>query len=71
MSGFACSKSGTFGKIIREYTSQTTQESFVVIEWGPMRWVSPVLKQDVYFCKSGFEAEARAEAEAWVNEVKK
>ena len=71
MSGFACSKSGTFGKIVREYTSYLTNEKFVVIEWGPMRFFTPVLKQDVYFCKSGFEAEARAEAEAWFNEVKK
>ena len=71
MSGFACSKNGTFGKIVREYTSHLTNEKFVVIEWGLLRWVSPVLKKDVYFCKSGFEGEGRAEAEAWFNEVSK
>ena len=64
--GYVVSKAGTFGTPLRSVTSDLTGEEIVIVRWGPLGWVSPVPAQELYQCKSSYEAEARAEAEDWV-----
>ena len=66
--GYVVSKAGTFGTPLRSVSSDLTGEEIVIVRWGPLGWVSPVPAQELYQCKSSYEAEARAEAEDWVQE---
>jgi len=68
MSGFIVSKGGTFGTVQRRYMTEEFVP-MVVIEWGPLRWVTPVREADVKRLESPYESEAREEAEAWLKEA--
>ena len=64
---YVVTRAGTFGAVVRTYTTTAGVPS-VVIRWGPLGWVSPVFAKDVRLLKSRYEAEARAEAVAWLRE---
>jgi hypothetical protein len=59
---------GTIGKIKRFYRSDTTGEPYVVIEWGPLRWVRPARCADT---KTFHGPNARKDAEKWILEQQK
>jgi NAD kinase len=65
MSGCIVSKRGTFGTVKRWYTTEAGVPC-VVIEWGPLGWLTPVEEADCKRLRSRFESEARAEAEEWI-----
>jgi hypothetical protein len=62
--GYVVSRYGTFGVEHRSYTNESGVR-MVVIRWGPMGWLTPVLESEVHRLRCSFESEARAEAEAW------
>lgn len=65
MSGYVVSRDGTFGVVTRTFDNLDGQK-IVVIQWGPLRWVTTRYAEDVHALSSPYEAEARAEAKAWV-----
>jgi hypothetical protein len=68
MYGYVCSKNGTFGTVHREYISETTGEKMVIVKWGVLGWLTPVLEKNLQQLRSPYERLARKEAE---NLVKK
>lgn len=65
--GYVVSKGGTFGAIERCYMTGDGKEA-LVIRWGPLRWITPVLEADCKRLRSPYESEAKTEAEAWLRE---
>jgi hypothetical protein len=65
--GYVITKGGTFGVVVREYTSERGAPC-VVIRWGPLGWITPVEAADCYQLRSSYESEARIEAERWLRE---
>lgn len=47
MTGYVCSKYGTFGVVEREYLT-TEGVEMVLIKWGPLSWITPVRKDEVF-----------------------
>ena len=61
--GYVVSKAGTFGAEERRYRTYEGGVEVVLIAWGPLRWLTPVLASDVIVLQSQYESEARAETE--------
>ena len=66
MNGYVVSRGGTFGTVVREWVSALTGKEMLLIRWGPLRWVTPVNKEDVKQLASSYEAVAWQEAKAWL-----
>jgi hypothetical protein len=64
VSGYACARSGAFGVVVRVYVTGSGVP-MAVLRWGPLGWITPIAAADLYACRSQYESEARAEAEAW------
>ncbi len=64
---YVVSKGGTFGTIRRWYTTEAGVP-MVVIEWGPLGWLTPVPESECKRLSSRWESEALAEARAWLAE---
>jgi hypothetical protein len=62
---YVVSKSGTFGVVQREYTTDSGV-AMVVIRWGPLSWITPVAASECLRLRSENESEARQEAEEWL-----
>jgi len=65
MRGYVVSKGGTFGVVQREYLTDSGVR-MIVIRWGPLGWITPVEKNACKNLASGYESEARKEAEEWL-----
>jgi hypothetical protein len=59
--GYVVSRGGTFGTVDRRYRTEDGVE-VVVIRWGTLSWLTPVLAADVIELRSQYESEARREA---------
>jgi hypothetical protein len=68
--GYVVSRGGTFGIAKRNYTTESGEDC-VVIQWGPLGWITPVRARDCKQLASSYEREAREEAEAWLNSLPK
>ena len=66
MFGYVVSKNGTFGVVKRTYTTESG-EKMVVIQWGPLGWITPVSESECKQLKSPYESIARKEAEEWLD----
>lgn len=66
--GYWVTKRGTFGTGKRFFTNDEGQ-TVVVIQWGPMQWLSAVQITDAHRLKSAHEHEARAEATLWLESL--
>lgn len=62
---YVITKSGTFGTVERTYTNWKGEPG-IVIAWGPLGWLTPVLESACMRLRSSYELEARAEADMWL-----
>lgn len=65
MTGYVVSKGGTFGVVYRSYVTESGV-ACVLIRWGRLGWLTPVVEADCRQLASGFERQAREEASAWL-----
>jgi hypothetical protein len=62
---YCVSRNGTFGWEIRRFFTDSGKE-MIVIQWGPLGWITVAPCEDVHFCYSHYECQAREEAEKWL-----
>jgi hypothetical protein len=65
------SKDGIFGTYVRSYVSDLTGEECIIVQWGPLNWITPVLKKEVHFLYNIDRLKAEDEAEKWLDEIEK
>lgn len=64
---YVVSRGGTFGTIGRRYHG-INDIPMILIEWGPLRWLTPVNADECKVLVSSYESEAKVEADTWLRE---
>ena len=68
MYGYVVSRGGTFGTVHRSYLNEAGR-ACILIQWGPLAWLTPAYESDCKQLRSSYESEARLEAEQWLRDV--
>jgi hypothetical protein len=68
VNGYVVTRGGTFGVVERNYTN-LDGEHCIVIRWGRLGWLTPAFARDCKQLSSSYEAEARAQAQEWLESL--
>lgn len=66
MRGYVVSKGGTFGTVQRSYLNEA-REPCVIVSWGPLGWLTPLLERECKQLRSSYQCEAWREALVWLD----